>query len=99
MERFGFLFNYNNSRLGKSHPIEGSEISSYEPHKHNNDDTPLFVNCKKCGILMDFEPGPNDDLDGHWSCPECRAKVRERTAYTELSRENDAFLKHFFDND
>ena len=99
MKRFGFLFNYNNSRLGKSQTLESSEISSYETQKHNNDDAPLFVNCKKCGILMDFQPGQNDDLDGYWNCPECSAKVRERTAYTELGRENDEFLKHFFKND
>ena len=99
MEKFGFLFNYNNSRLGKSQPLEGSEISSYEPQKHNNEDVPLFVNCKKCGFLMDFEPGQKGNLDGYWICPECRSKVRERTAYTKLERENDAFDKNFFDYD
>ena len=99
MDKFGFLFNYSSSRLGKSQPLGEDDISSFDSAKHNSDDAPLFVRCKKCGVLMDFAPGPNDELDGKWICPECKTKVRERTAYSELSRENDAFLTDFLDDD
>lgn len=99
MEKFGFLFNYSCSRIGKSQPLGEDDLSSFDPQKHNNDDVPLFVRCKNCGVLMDFTPGPNDDLNGKWICPECKTKVRERTAYSELGRENDAFLSDLFDVD
>lgn len=47
---------------------------------------------------MDFESG-NSILDGRWVCPSCGTRVRERTAYNQLDRENEKFLNDFLSDD
>ncbi|KAB0576656.1 hypothetical protein EI53_01517 [Fusobacterium naviforme] len=85
----GFVFDYNNAKLNHSQLISPEEMAVINDTKHNNDDIPLYVRCLKCGgEYMDFEVDPNDDLDGYWVCPSCKKKVREKTAYLKLDKEN-----------
>jgi rubredoxin len=91
-EGSGFTFDYNNGRLSHSKNIFVEDVNRINPSKRNNDGTPLYVNCRPCGSYMDFIPGPRGELDGYWRCPACGTKVRERTIYTQLSRENIAFM-------
>ena len=85
---FGFIFNYN-KRLSKSKVIPKNDVLEINPDKRNTDEIPLFVNCKPCNELMDFEIGPEDCLDGKWVCPICRSTVKEQTVYKQLDRENE----------
>lgn len=87
----GFEFDYNNRKLGKSRPIFKDQIDKLESTKHNNDNIPLFINCKACGTYMDFEEGPTDNLDGWYTCPVCGKRVKELTVYSQLNRENNAY--------
>lgn len=84
-ENSGFKFNYNKRHLGKSTLIFQDEISNIDKSKHNLD--LMFVNCQQCGAYMNFEAGLNA-LEGWWGCPTCGIRVKERTAYTRLDREN-----------
>lgn len=88
-ENSGFVFEYNGKHIGKSRMILQSKIIHINSSKHNSD--LMFVNCKLCGEYMDFKIGPTGMLDGAWVCPVCGARVRERTAYNQLNRENTDF--------
>lgn len=85
----GFEFVYNNRRLSKSKLIYQKDIRQIPESKGNADR--MFVKCGTCGVYMDFADGV-DTLGGRWVCPSCGVKVRERTAYTQLDRENNDFL-------
>lgn len=82
----GFKFDYNNRRLSRSKVIFEEELKLVPMTKRNDDDVPLLVNCKPCGIYMDF-------VNGHWVCPKCKLKVREMTIYNQLERENEKYLR------
>lgn len=85
----GFLFYYN-KRISKSIPISKEDMRRISIGKGNGDK--LFVVCRPCDTFMDFTEGPHD-LEGWWVCPCCGARMKERTAYQQLDRENDEFLK------
>ena len=89
--KFGFIFNYN-KRLSKSKVILNSDILNIGLEKRNNDEVPLFVNCKHCDELMDFHIGPKDCLDGKWVCPICQSSVKEITIYKQLDKENEEYV-------
>lgn len=91
----GFVFEYRNQRLGRSNPIFRDDIDRLDSSKHNNDEVPLFVKCHHCNEYMDFETGPNGILDGRWICPICGSRVRERTAYNQLERENEEWENEY----
>ena len=86
----GFEFVYNNRRLSKSKMIYQHQIRQIPTSKSNSE--MMFVKCKSCNIYMDFVSGPTGVLDGNWVCPNCGTRVRERTAYTQLDKENTEFL-------
>jgi hypothetical protein len=88
----GFEFVYYKRHLGKSKMVFREAIASIDAIKRNEDDIPLFVRCRECDTYMDFTPGHTGVLDGRWICPSCGARVRERTAYSQLDRENTAYL-------
>lgn len=88
-ENSGFVFEYNGKRIGKSKMILQSKLKKINSSKQNSD--LMFINCKSCGVYMDFKAGSTGVLDGSWICPVCGARVRERTAYNQLNRENTDF--------
>lgn len=98
-ENSGFEFLYKNKRLGKSRTIFADEVNAIDVMKRNNDEIPLFVKCASCGVHMDFEVGYFDDLDGWWICPDCGARVKERTVYSHLEKENEEFITEFNSED
>lgn len=83
----GFKFDYNNRRLSRSKIIFNDELKTTPMIKRNGDDIPLLVNCKPCNTYMDF-------INGHWTCPKCKARVREMTIYNQLERENTQYLNN-----
>lgn len=91
IENSGFLFYYNR-RISRSYMISREDMRRISIGKGNGDK--IFVVCKPCDVFMDFESGP-DILDGWWVCPCCGARMRERTAYTQLDKENEEFLENF----
>lgn len=89
----GFEFGYRDKRLLKSKPVFKDQLEALDPAKRGGaDESPLFVKCLDCGEYMDFTPGPSRIADGFWTCPACGAKVKERSVYLKLSKENDQFL-------
>lgn len=88
-ENSGFVFEYNGKRIGKSKMILQNNIKKIDVSKRNAD--LMLVRCKTCEEYMDFKVGPKGMLDGVWTCPVCGSKVRERTAYSQLNRENTTF--------
>lgn len=86
----GFEFNYGGGRIGKSKPLYESDVA--ERSFGNANSELMFVRCSKCGKYMDFDEGVNM-FDSYWRCSECSTRVRESTAYNQLERENDKFLK------
>ena len=90
LQNSGFEFVYNNHRLGRSKLISKKDICRIPSNKYNSDQ--MFVRCRPCDIYMDFVTGVSGVLSGYWVCPGCGVKVRERTAYTQLDKENTAFL-------
>lgn len=96
LEDSGFEFEYT-SRLGRSKPIFKENIDELDPSKHNNDEIPLFVKCCSCGEYMDFTQGSNKMMDGKWTCPSCGKRVKERSAYDQLERENEEW-EHEYDD-
>lgn len=87
-----FGFSYGSRKVSSSFDISNDELSSIDPSKTNGDDEfPLVMMCRKCGVYMDFTPG--DFGTGKWRCPICSVGVKEQTAYSQLERENDAFRK------
>lgn len=86
----GFGFSYGSRKIGKSFDISKDELSTIDPSKTNGDaEFPLVMQCRKCGVYMDFTPGEYGT--GKWRCPICNVGVKEQTAYGQLQRENDAF--------
>lgn len=96
-ENSGFVFEYNKKRIGKSKMILQNKIRGIDSSKHNSD--LMFVNCKPCEVYMDFKTGTADMLDGSWVCPVCGSRVRERTAYNQLNKENTEFVNDMNDDD
>lgn len=86
----GFEFTYGNRHISKSRFINREAMMDIPRGKGNGDK--MFVICRDCGVYMDFGVG-NDILDGWWVCPECGTRMRERTAYSQLDRENEEFLE------
>lgn len=85
----GFLFYYD-KRISKSHVLTREDMKRISIGKGNGDK--LFVVCGHCDLFMEFEAGKGE-LEGWWVCPECGARMRERTAYAQLDRENEEFLR------
>ena len=59
-------------------------IQDYAGGETNNDDVPMFVKCRVCNKYMSFSAG-------YWYCKKCGARVREKTIYNQLDRENREF--------
>lgn len=93
----GFEFDYNNKKIGKSKMISKDELDEIQSEKYNSDS--MLIKCRSCGIYMDFIQGDNGDLTGKWKCPNCGTSVKERTAYSQLERENDTFLQKWLDDE
>lgn len=87
----GFLFYYN-KRISKSIILSREDMRRISIGKGNGDK--LFVVCKPCDLFMEFEAGAGE-LEGWWVCPECGARMKERTAYIQLDRENEEFLEEY----
>ena len=85
----GFEFTYRNKRLGHSKPLSWQRCSELGKFRSSNDDH-MFVKCGICSEYMDYISGTGN-LDGKWICPNCSVKVRESTAYNQISRENINF--------
>lgn len=89
-----FVFKYRNRKLGKASIVDASEMDDLPARKHNAEgDDYIYIYCCKCNEYMDFVQGDPYAMNGHWICPSCRAKVRERTPYLELGRENRDWMK------
>ena len=95
---YGFIFDYN-KRLSKSKPLSEKELTNINARNRNNDDVVLVVRCKTCCEVMNFHVGPSDCLDGMWQCNVCGSKVRERTIYSQLERENEMGIYEFDEAD
>lgn len=95
----GFVFTYGKRHLSKSKVIFKDDVDRINPAKRNADETPLFVECRACKELMDFKPGFHGFLDGWWVCPSCDVRVKERTIYIQLDRENNSYLESFDSDD
>ena len=80
----GFSFCYRNGHLSHSRSIDPNRRNYSEGNSDN-----LFVLCGDCDEWMDFYEG-SGDLNGYWECPCCGERVREKTAYTKLDRENNS---------
>ena len=89
---FEFVYNPKNRYLGASRSIYKDSVKLIDPICRNNDDIPLFVNCKDCNEYMEFQEGPKDELDGWWVCPQCDSRLKEITVYNRLERENAKFI-------
>lgn len=89
----GYEFTYGNRKISKSRAITARELKSIGLSKSNGDNEfPLVVKCRSCGVYMDFAPGHPGWGNGKWRCPRCGVGVQEQTAYSQLERENDTFL-------
>ena len=93
-EPAGFEFTYGKGHISKSKPISEDAVGKLHL-EHANSDL-IFVRCRTCGGYMEFNEGLNM-FDSYWRCPQCGARVREATAYTQLERENAAFLRDMED--
>lgn len=89
-----FVFQYHNRKLGKAKIVDATEMDDLPALKHNAEgDDLIYIYCSKCGEYMDFVKGDPYAMNGHWVCPCCGSRVREKTPYTELSRENQAWMR------
>lgn len=89
-ENFGFEFPYNR-RIGKSKPMSWRKVKMVPIGKCNEDEVPLFVKCTKCNCYMDYV--------GDWYiCDNCGARVKERTLYSQLDKENQEFENRMDDD-
>ena len=84
-EIFGFEFPYNR-RIGKSKTMTWYRVKMIPECKRNANDIPMFVKCTKCDKYMNF-------VDGWYVCELCGSRVKERTLYSQLDRENQEFDK------
>ena len=83
---YGFQFNYNNHRIGRSDRLNETQMDILGDAGSNS--AGMYVQCSSCGQYMNFEEGTNGGF-GRWICPSCGTKVRELTAYNQLGRENE----------
>lgn len=86
---FGFVFDYKHRRIGKSEIILPDDVARLPAYKRNLDVVPLYVYCVDCEEFMDFTADVAQEMAGNWCCPECHKRVRERTVYAQLNRENE----------
>lgn len=95
--KFGFKFNYSRRHLSKSKPICESEIAQIASQKNGGDDIPIFVNCRSCGVYMDYKPGDSATIfDSWWVCPICGTRVKELTVMNQLSKENQSYENEIY---
>ena len=87
MDIFSEFF-YKNHRIGKSHEVNPFEIDADQ--ETNASGSGIFVKCDACNVYMTYEEGM-DICNGHWVCPVCGTRVREKTALNQIDKELDAF--------
>ena len=95
---YGYKFEYNNGHISKSTFLNEEAVDTLRLLLIDSNDQNIFVFCKKCDTYMDFEVGKNNALDGKYICPVCGKSVKERTPYTQLEKENEAFLAELEDD-
>lgn len=89
-----FVFQYRNHKLSRGKVVDASEMDDLPARKHNAEgDDYIYIFCSKCNEYMDFVEGDPYAMNGHWVCPCCGVRVREKTPYTELGRENREWLR------
>lgn len=95
-EDYGFIFNYNGRRIGRSRMItEATLVGNLDEMNCNMDN--LFVYCKPCRAFMEFYYG-DSYLAGKYICKRCGSTVRERTLYRQLDRECEQIEAEMFDD-
>lgn len=90
MKDIGFWFNYKNHHLSRSKEIGYLDMQKIsESCCCCEDGVNLYVHCDKCDTFMEFFVGGSDVmLDGFWKCPKCGTRVKQRTVYFQLDKEN-----------
>ena len=84
----GNVFVYANRKLGPSRELTKQDVADIPEGKRNSqEDFPLYVKCRQCGVYMDYIPSGKPYTFGSWRCPTCNVKVREETAFNQLDRE------------
>lgn len=87
-EIFGFEFSYGSGHLSKSKPVSWYRVKLTPLEKNNGGDVPMFVRCRKCGEYMNFK-------EGWYECEKDKVRVKEKTLYSQLGRENQEFDKEY----
>ena len=88
-----FVFQYRNHRLSRAQIVDATEMDDLPARKHNDGDDYIYIFCSSCNEYMDFVKGDPYVMNGHWVCPKCGVRVREKTPYSELGRENREWLR------
>ena len=88
-----FVFQYRNHRLSRAKIVDATEMDDLPARKHNDGDDYIYIFCSSCNEYMDFMKGDPYAMNGHWVCPRCRVRVREKTPYSELGRENREWIR------
>jgi len=88
-----FVFQYRNHKLSKAQIVDATEMDDLPARKHNDGDDYIYIFCSNCNEYMDFIKGDPYVMNGHWVCPICGVRVREKTPYSELGRENREWLR------
>jgi len=90
---FGF-FHKKNRRISKSFELDILDLVQLAAtYPDSGNDQNLFVFCEDCKCYMTYVKETKDDLSGYYVCLDCNSRVREKTLYNQLGRENEKYLK------
>lgn len=84
-EAFGLGFVYKNHKLSHSRVMTSDEMDGIRLDCANTE--MMYVLCGKCNEWMTHE------IAGYYICSVCGTRVKESTAYRQLERENDKYMK------
>ena len=90
---YGFLYNNRNHRLSHSHELDIGRIlllrSNYPKSGNEQNMYTYCINCKAQMIFIN----DGDLFKNHWLCELCKSKVQEISAYHQLERETEKYIK------
>ena len=82
-----FILKFKDSKLERSKLVGDSELAGVAPVNADPEGC-IYVLCDNCNKYMEYDASKST-----WICPECGAKTKASSVYSEFDRECEDFVR------